>query len=132
MRYWGSEALGERRDEPARAVPEVVLLAGLPPYNAEAAVDGEETGVGLVPAPHNSRALRMLRQQDAAAVAHLPTDLRDAQQTAVHQALRTILSAHGFWIEDGPLGEDPFALGLTRPRHSLRIRGGPARGTWIG
>ncbi len=33
----------------------------------------------------------------------------------MNQALRTILSAHHLWIEDGPLGEAPLLLGRTRP-----------------
>ncbi|MBC2902104.1 hypothetical protein [Streptomyces cupreus] len=41
--------------------------------------------------------------------------LRDAQQAAMNQALRTILSAHQFGIAEGPLGEAPLVLGLTRP-----------------
>ncbi|MEU7060507.1 hypothetical protein [Streptomyces sp. NPDC046197] len=41
-------------------------------------------------------------------------ELRNAQQAAMNQALRTILSAHRFWIADGPLGEAPLVLGLTR------------------
>ncbi|MBF6050215.1 hypothetical protein GO001_34435 [Streptomyces sp. NRRL B-1677] len=109
------EVLTGRQEELAQAVLEAVLLAGLRPYNAEAAADGEETGVGLTPSPGNNSALRVVWQQDAAATAHLPTDLCHAQQAAMHQALRTILAAHRFWIEDGPLGEAPLALGRTRP-----------------
>ncbi|WP_167364443.1 hypothetical protein [Streptomyces regalis] len=33
------------------------------------------------------------------------TELCDAQRAATNQALRTILSAHRFWITDGLLGE---------------------------
>lgn len=33
----------------------------------------------------------------------------------MNPALRTILSAHRFWIADGPLGEAPLVLWLTRP-----------------
>ncbi|MGI5532552.1 hypothetical protein ACQEVX_35825 [Streptomyces syringium] len=109
------DVLTERQEELARAVLEAVLLAGLQPYNAEAAADGEETGIGLAPVPGNSWALRVSWQQDAAAATHLPTDLCYAQQAAMHQALRTILAAHRFWIEDGPLGEAPVVRGLTRP-----------------
>ncbi|XUL85315.1 hypothetical protein ACQ86D_00285 [Streptomyces galilaeus] len=104
------DELTRAQEELARAVVEVVLLAGLPPYNIEAAADGEETGVALVP---EGRALRVLWRQDPAAAHHLPLELCDAQQAAMNQALRTILSAHRFWIADGPLGEAPLALGLT-------------------
>ncbi|MDQ0771601.1 hypothetical protein QF026_000067 [Streptomyces aurantiacus] len=104
------DALTGAQEELARAVVEVVLLAELPPYNIEAAADGEETGVALAP---EGRALRVLRRQDPAAAHHLPLELCDARQAAMNQALRTILSAHRFWIADGPLGEAPLALGLT-------------------
>jgi hypothetical protein len=33
----------------------------------------------------------------------------------MNQALRTILSAHRFWIADGPLGDAPLVLGLPPP-----------------
>ncbi|MEU1183810.1 hypothetical protein ABZ464_40530 [Streptomyces sp. NPDC005820] len=92
-----------------------MLLAGLPPYNLEAAADGEETGVGLAPVPGRRHVLRVLWRQDATAVLHLPDELIHAQQAAMHQALRTILSAHRFWVEDGPVGDAPVVLGLTRP-----------------
>ncbi|WKU42592.1 hypothetical protein Q3V23_00040 [Streptomyces sp. VNUA116] len=117
-----SETLTERQEELARAVLEAMLLAGLPAYNAEAAADGEETGVGLTPAPGSSCALRVVWQQDATATAHLPTDLCHAQQAAMHQALRTILAAHRFWIEDGPLGAAPIVRGITRPGRGARPR----------
>jgi hypothetical protein len=107
------EGLTEAQEGLARAVLEVVLLVGLPPYNIEAAADGEETGVALV--PEGRRALRVLWQQDPAAAHHLSLELCDAQQAAMNQAVRTILSVHRFWIADGPLGEAPFVLGITRP-----------------
>lgn len=97
---------------------EVVLLAGLPPYNIEAAADGEETGVGLAPVQgrrHALRVLRVLRRRDATAALHLAAELVHAQQAATHQALRAILSAHRFWIEDGPAGEAPIVLGPSHP-----------------
>ncbi|MFD8998659.1 hypothetical protein [Streptomyces abikoensis] len=75
------EALTRRQTELARAVLEAVLLAGLPPYNSEAAADGEETGVALAPVPGNSCALRVVWQQDAAAT-HLPTGLRHVCELA--------------------------------------------------
>lgn len=108
-------ALTEAQEELARAVLGVVLLAGLPPYNLEAAADGEESGVGLAPVPGCRHALRVLWRQDATAVLHLPAGLVRAQQAAMHQVLRSILSAHQFWVEDGPAGEAPVVLGLTRP-----------------
>ncbi|WP_329266905.1 hypothetical protein [Streptomyces sp. NBC_01451] len=111
----GGETFTEHQEELARAVLEAVLLVGLPPYNIEAAADGEETGVALAPAPGNNRALRVLWQQDAAAVLHLRADVCDAQQAAMNQTLRTILAAHRLWIEDGPLGEAPVVLGSHRP-----------------
>ncbi|GHG83736.1 hypothetical protein [Streptomyces griseocarneus] len=80
-----SEILSERQEELARAVPEVMLLAGLPPYNVEAATDGEEAGVAVT--PEDRRALRVLWHQDATAATHLPMELRDAQQAAMHQVL---------------------------------------------
>ena len=107
--------LTETQEQLARAVLEAVLLAGLPPYNIEAAADGEETGVGLAPVPGRRHALRVLWRQDATATLHLPAELVHAQQAAMHQALRTILSAHRFQVEDGPAGEAPVVLGLTRP-----------------
>ncbi|MGW0828386.1 hypothetical protein [Streptomyces sp. NPDC002845] len=106
------EALTEAQERLARAVLETVLLAGLPSYNIEAAADGEETGVALV--PEGRRALRVVWQQDPAAAHHLPLELRDAQQAAMNQALRTVLSAR-FWIADGLLGEAPLVLGFTGP-----------------
>lgn len=108
-------ALTDVQEELAQAVLEVVLLAGLAPYSIEAAADGEETGVALAPAPEDRRALRIQWQQDPAAAHHLPSELCHAQQAAMNQALRTILSVHRFWIEDGPLGEAPLVLGRTRP-----------------
>ena len=107
--------LTEAQEQLTRAVLEVVLLAGLPPYNIEAAADGEETGVGLAPVQGRHHALRVLWRQDATAALHLPADLLHTHQAAMHQALRTILSVHRFWVEDGPLGEAPVVLGLTRP-----------------
>ncbi|MEU6541636.1 hypothetical protein [Streptomyces sp. NPDC047000] len=107
--------LTEAQEQLARAALEVVLLIGLPPYNLEAAADGEETGVGLAPVPGRRHALRVLWRQDVTAALHLPAELVHAQQAAMHQALRTILSAHRFWVEDGPAGEAPVVLGLTRP-----------------
>ncbi|WP_367140615.1 MULTISPECIES: hypothetical protein [Streptomyces] len=109
------EGLTAEQAELAGAVLEVVLLAGLAPYDIETAADGEETGVGLAPAPGNRRALGVIWQQDPAAAHHLSQELCDAQQAAMNQALRAILSAHRFWIEDGPLGEAPLVLGRTRP-----------------
>ncbi|MEU7592609.1 hypothetical protein AB0B79_06160 [Streptomyces sp. NPDC039022] len=47
------EGLTTEQEDLARAVLEVVLLAGLVPYNIEAAADGEETGVGLAPVQYN-------------------------------------------------------------------------------
>ncbi|MET7457877.1 hypothetical protein ABZT03_39725 [Streptomyces sp. NPDC005574] len=108
-------ALTATQEELARAVLEVVLLAGLPPYNIEAAAEGEETGVGLTPVQGRRHALRVLWRQDATTVLHLPDELVHAQQAAMHQALRTKLSAHQFWVEDGPAGQAPVVLGLTRP-----------------
>ncbi|MGA5606158.1 hypothetical protein ACPCUF_34970 [Streptomyces griseoincarnatus] len=109
----GGETLTGQQEELARAVLEIMLLAGLPPYNIEAAADGEETGVALVPEGHGTP--RVVWQQDPAAARHLPVGLCDAQQAAMNHVLRTILSAHRFWIADGPLGEAPLVLGLTRP-----------------
>ncbi|MCF3105344.1 hypothetical protein IPZ58_27670 [Streptomyces roseoverticillatus] len=54
------EGLTNVQEELARAVLEIVLLAGLAPYNIETAADGEESGVGLAPAPGNRRALRVI------------------------------------------------------------------------
>ncbi|WP_406172315.1 hypothetical protein [Streptomyces sp. NBC_00996] len=76
-------ALTETQEQLARAVLEAVLLAGLPPYNFEAAADGEETGVALV--PEGRRALRLVWQQDPAAARHLPVGLCDAQQAAMNR-----------------------------------------------
>ncbi|MGJ5832043.1 hypothetical protein [Streptomyces ossamyceticus] len=109
-------ALTEVQERLARAVLEVVLLVGLAPYDIEAAADGGETGVGLVPVPGNNRALRVQWQQDPTAARHLPSELCDAQQAAMNQALRAILSAHRFRIVDGPLGEAPAVLDVVRPR----------------
>jgi hypothetical protein len=121
-RYFASRAvldgavLTEVQQRLARAVLEVVLLAGLAPYDIEAAADGEETGVGLAPVPGDNRALRVQWQQDPTAARHLPSELCDAQQAAMNQALRAILSAHRFRIEDGPLGEAPVVLDVVQPR----------------
>ncbi|MFJ9893450.1 hypothetical protein ACIQPR_08960 [Streptomyces sp. NPDC091280] len=108
-------ALTQAQEALARGVLEVVLLAGLPPYDIEAAADGEETGVGLAAVPGRRHALRVLWRQDATASLHVAAELSNAQQAAMHQALRAILSAHQLWVEDGPLGEAPVVLGLTRP-----------------
>ncbi|MFH8350544.1 hypothetical protein [Streptomyces sp. NPDC018045] len=113
----GEEGLSAEQEELARAVMEVVLLAGLAPYNVEAAVDGEVTGVGLAPVPYNRRALRVKWQQDPAAARHLPAELSGIQQPAMHRALHTILSAHRFWIEDAPLSQAPLGRARTRPGH---------------
>ncbi|MFP3985991.1 hypothetical protein U9R90_00435 [Streptomyces sp. E11-3] len=112
--------LTERQQELAQVVFEVVLKAGLQPYSIEADAEGEATGVGLAPAKHRAHALRVVWQQDPPAESRTPAEVWSAQQTAMSQALRTILSANGFWIEDGPLGQAPVVLGLTRP-------GGPPR-----
>lgn len=55
-------ALNDTQEQLAWAVLEVVLLAGLPPYDIEAAADGQETGVALV--PESRRRLRVQWQQD--------------------------------------------------------------------
>ncbi|MGW1658540.1 hypothetical protein [Streptomyces atratus] len=104
-------ALSAAQEHVARAVLKVVLLAGLPPYDIEAAADGQETGVALVP---ESRGLRVQWQQDPQAACRFPSGLCDAQQAAMNQALRAILSAHRFQVSDGPLSEAPLVLGLTR------------------
>ncbi|MGW7579223.1 hypothetical protein [Streptomyces sp. NPDC054765] len=108
----GGHRLTEAQEQLARPVLEAVLLVGLPPYNTEAAADGEETAVALV--PQDRRGLRVLWQQDPAAAHHLPSELCEAQQAAMNQALRTILSAHRFQVADGPLVEAPLVLGVTR------------------
>lgn len=79
--------------------------------SVEAAADGQETGVALVP---ERRGLRVRWQQDPQARC-LPSGLCDAQQAAMNQALRAVLSAHRFQLADGPLGEAPLVLGFTRP-----------------
>ncbi|MFD7015278.1 hypothetical protein [Streptomyces sp. NPDC059928] len=99
----------------AVAVLEVVLKAGLTPYDMDADAEGEATGVGLAPAPGRADALRVIWQQDPPAEAETPAEVWSAQQAAMSQALRTILSVNGFWIEDGPLGESPVVLGRARP-----------------
>ncbi|MCX4902408.1 hypothetical protein OG571_47120 (plasmid) [Streptomyces sp. NBC_01369] len=104
-------ALTDAQEQLAWAVLEVVLLAGLPPYDIEAAADGQETGVALV--PESRRRLRVQWQQ-APQARCLPSELCDVQQAAMNQALRAILSAHRFQIADAPLGEAPLVLGLTR------------------
>jgi hypothetical protein len=101
--------------ELATLVLVTMLKAGLPPYSIEAAAEGDETGVALAPVP-GRRALRVLWRQDPAAQAHMPAERWHAQQAAMNQALRAILAAQAFWIEDGPLGEPPVVLGLTRLR----------------
>ncbi|MFC1435997.1 hypothetical protein ACEZDB_35730 [Streptacidiphilus sp. N1-3] len=100
--------LTARQKQLARAVLEVVLLAGLPPYNIEAAADGEETGVALV--PESRGALRVVWQQDPQAEHSLPAEQCDDVQAAMNQALRAVLSAHQFPLADGPLGEPPVVL----------------------
>ncbi|WP_158086584.1 hypothetical protein [Streptomyces phaeoluteigriseus] len=57
----------------------------------------------------------MLWRQDATAALHLPAELVHAQQAAMHQALRTILSTHRFLGRRRTGGEAPVVLGLTRP-----------------
>ncbi|MCF3105348.1 hypothetical protein IPZ58_27690 [Streptomyces roseoverticillatus] len=105
-RYFSDRAVLEgaeltpRQKELARAVLEIVLLAGLPPYDIEAAADGEETGVGLTPVPGNSRALRVSWRPDPAAESHMGT----------------VLVAHELWVEGSPLGVSPVVFGLSRPR----------------
>ncbi|WP_330346715.1 hypothetical protein [Streptomyces sp. NBC_00582] len=71
--------------------------------------------MGLAPVPGNNRALRVQWQQDPKAAHHLPAELCDAQQAVMNQAVRAILSARRFRIEDGPLGEAPVVLDV-RPR----------------
>ena len=107
----GAELTGAQ-GQLARAVIEVVLPVGLPPYNIEAAADGEEVAVCLAPVPGRRHALRVLWRQDTTAAVHLSAELVHAHQAAMHQALGTILSAHRFWGEDGPAG---VLCGRTRP-----------------
>ncbi|MFH9826607.1 hypothetical protein [Streptomyces bobili] len=71
--------------------------------------------MGLAPVQGRRHALRVLWRQDATAAFHLPAELVHAQQAAMYQARRTILSAHRFRVDDGPAGEAPVVLGLTRP-----------------
>jgi hypothetical protein len=111
--------LTETQEQLARAVLEVVLLVGLPPYNIEAAADAEEVGVGLAPVPGRRHALRVLWRQDTTAALHLSAELVHAPQAAMHQALRTILSAHRFWVEDGSAGEAPVVLAASPPPDTL-------------
>lgn len=60
-------ALAEAQEQLAWAVLGVVLVAGLPPCNIEAAADGEETGVALVPDGHGApvHPTRVLHLTDA-------------------------------------------------------------------
>ncbi|MFE3527015.1 hypothetical protein ACFXOD_36675 [Streptomyces sp. NPDC059161] len=99
------------------AVLEVVLKAGLTPYDmdADADAEGEATGVGLAAAPGRADALRVIWQQDSPAEAETPAEVWSAQQAAMSQALHTILCVNGFWVEDGPLGAAPVLLGVVRP-----------------
>lgn len=105
--------LTEAQEELARAVLEVVLLAGLPPYSIEAAAGGEETGVALV--PEGRRALRVVWQQDPAAARYLLPELCDVHQAAMNQALRTILSAHRFQSPTAHWARRRLSLGSLVP-----------------
>jgi hypothetical protein len=92
-----------------------LMRAGLPPFNIEVAADENTSGVTLARVPGRSAAVRAAWQQDPAAEGRMPAESWQAQQAAMNQALRTILSVQEFWIEDGPLGEAPIVLGTARP-----------------
>ncbi|QIB49560.1 hypothetical protein [Streptomyces aureoverticillatus] len=111
----GGQALTGRQEELARAVLEVVLKTGLQPYSLEADAEGEATGLALEPRTGRADALRVIWQQDPPAEFHMPSEVWNAQQAAMNQALRAILSANGFWVQDGPSGEAPIVLGVVRP-----------------
>lgn len=38
-----------------------------------------------------------------------------AQEAAMHEALRSVLAVHGFWLTDQPTGEAPIIMGLVNP-----------------
>lgn len=42
-------------------------------------------------------------------------DVWGAQQSAMHQALRAILAAQGYWLKRQPAGEAPIVMGRVRP-----------------
>ena len=110
----GSEFQGAAR-ELAVEVLVAMLRVGLPPFDIEVAVDDEACGVTLEIASGRSTAVRVAWQQDPAAETQMPVEQWNAQQSAMNQVLRTILSVQKFRIEDGPLGEPPIVLGTTRP-----------------
>jgi hypothetical protein len=67
------------------------------------------------PPPGRGDALRVIWQQDPPAESRTPAEVWSAQQAAMNQALRTILTANGFWAQDGPLDEAPVVPGVVRP-----------------
>ncbi|WP_231631067.1 hypothetical protein, partial [Streptomyces clavuligerus] len=111
----GSVGLGRDCEGLARAILTVVLMAGLRPYDIEADAEGEATGVALAPAADGSGALRVIWRPDPPAEYEMPPAVWNAQQAAMHQALRTILTAHGFRIQNGTVAQAPIVLGTGRP-----------------
>jgi hypothetical protein len=117
-------ALAEAQEQLAWAVLGAVLVAGLLPYNIEAAADGEETGGALVPEGHG--ALRVVWQQDPAAARHLPC-----------RAARCSAGCHEPGVAHDPVR--PSVLDRRRPagRRSPRPRGPPEAAVisavgWVG
>ncbi|MGC4986660.1 hypothetical protein ACLQ18_39725 [Streptomyces sp. DT193] len=92
-----------------------LMRVGLPPFNIEVAADKNTSGITLARVPGRSTVVRVAWQQDPAAEGRMLAERWQAQQAAMNQALRSILSIQEFWIEDGPLGEAPVVLGAARP-----------------
>ncbi|GAB7036138.1 hypothetical protein AB0G35_34780 [Streptomyces sp. NPDC021749] len=97
----------------AVGVVTVLMKAGLPISNLHADAFEDRCGVALsvVPGPGG---LQLLWRQHP----HMENqgdEVWGAQQSAMHQALRAILAAHGYWLKDQPAGEAPIVMGRARP-----------------
>ncbi|MFI8515322.1 hypothetical protein ACIGHB_29760 [Streptomyces sp. NPDC085460] len=89
----------------------VLMKAGLPIADPQADVFDDRCGVALSVVPGPIGLALSWRQHP-----HMENEAGDAwerRQSAMHQALRAILSAQGYRFKDQPLGEAPIVIART-------------------
>lgn len=98
----------------AVGVVTALLKAGLPLSDLHADLFEDRAGVALsvVPGPSG---LQLLWRQHPHSERRSDQVWRD-QQTAMHQALRAVMAAQGYWLKDDQsAGEAPIVIALARP-----------------
>ncbi|MEV6332619.1 hypothetical protein [Streptomyces sp. NPDC051909] len=109
-----SNSVPDGRRSLAVEVVTVLMKAGLPvsDLHADAFEDRCGAALSVVPGPAGFQVL--WRQHPH--MENRADDVWRAQQTAMHQAMRSIFQAQGFWLKDDqPTGEAPVVIARTRP-----------------